>query len=195
MSSRDRVFYNKDLFTNIVSYLDDKNLKSIVPDLRKMVHHDYIAPHSDVLLYGQVQSGKTKKIMEYVRNFKPHTVKIVIIQNNVKMLEQYSNVFTTQNISFREINRDTYETPYKKEQVIITIFNKFRMHMLIDFIRINRIVPREYCLVLDESDMYLHRYRMNLCLNVPNTCYTLQLRPLGISPILSWTKSSKLRLP
>ena len=148
-----KVILNKDLLTNIFSYLNKSELKSLVYSFRSNVHFDYIVPPKHVLLYGQVQSGKTDKIMEYVKNYKPYELKIIIIQNNVCMLSQYTNALKTQGISYKEINKRTSSTMFNYEQVLITIHNKYRMNALFKFIKQNKI--NKYCLILDESDQYL----------------------------------------
>jgi hypothetical protein len=157
-----KVMNNKDLLTNILSYIDDVEKKSLLTDkgsLRPNVHYEYIVPQHHMLLYGQVQSGKTKKIMDYIKNYKNNFIKIIVIQNSVSMLTQYEQILKTQSIKYKIINNQTSKTRYKQEEVIITIHNKYRMNMLTDYLKQNQINLHKCCMVLDESDQYLEKIK------------------------------------
>lgn len=154
------VIHNRSLMTYIFEYLDIYDLKrlNLLVHFRKNTYVDYIRPQHNTLLYGQVQSGKTSKIMEYIKTFKPDVLKVVIIQNNKHMLSQYKSALVNQQISFHAINSISSTYPYNhNSKVLITIYNKFRMRHLQDFMRRNAI--QKYCLVLDESDQYLHKIK------------------------------------
>lgn len=152
------VLYNKDLFTNIMSYLDSNASKKIINAFRGLVHYEYIQPTTHLLLYGQVQSGKTSKIMEFVTKFKRDKLKILVIQNNTLMLSQYVKTLSQRGITYKVIDssyNNNKKCDYNKEQVLITINNKFRLRALHSFIKYNKIT--NYSLILDESDQYLNR--------------------------------------
>ena len=149
------VINNPDLFTYILSYLNKPNLKQIISTFKKYIHYDYISPTNNILLYGQVQSGKTNKIMNYITNYKTNIIKIIIIQNSVNMLEQYTFKLKEFNIKYKIINTNALSYSYNKEKVLITICNKYRINILLKYITQNNI--KKYCLVLDESDQYLDK--------------------------------------
>lgn len=150
------VLYNKDLFTNIMGYLDANETRKIMYEFRGLLHYDYIRPTANqILLYGQVQSGKTSKIMDFITKYKTDKLKILIIQNNILMLSQYVRSLSQRGITYRIIEaNDTYYR-YNNEQVVITINNKFRLGSLNEFINHNKMT--NHALILDESDQYLKR--------------------------------------
>ena len=88
MSNMERVIYNRDLFTYIVSFMPRDQLKVLVDQFRQYVHYDYIVPTKHSLMYGQVQSGKTGKIMSYITGYKPEIPKVLMVPNNLFMLKQ-----------------------------------------------------------------------------------------------------------
>ena len=162
MSSLQSVVGNRDLLTYIFEYLDVYDLKrlNIRTNYKHLLHIDYIVPQHNILLYGQVQSGKTSKIMEYIKTFKPNLLKIVIIQNNKHMLSQYSSALSNNQINFTTI--DSTSNSHTKSLVdgtnaLITIYNKFRINHLQQFMYKHNI--QNYSLVLDESDQYLRKIK------------------------------------
>lgn len=148
-----KIFELPDLFTNILSYLDKQTLKSIVPAFKKRLHYEYIMPTIHTLLYGQVQAGKTNKIIEHIEHYKTNILKILIMQNSVNMQEQYVKIFKNKKIMYKIIDTNALSYSYNNEQVLITIYNKYRMNILNKYLILNNIT--NYCLILDESDQYL----------------------------------------
>jgi hypothetical protein len=157
--NKTKVLTNPDLFTNILSYLDKENLKLIVPTFKKHLHYEYIVPTNHILLYGQVQAGKTNKIINYIKKYNTDTIKIVIMQNSVNMQEQYKKILINNEIKYKIIDTNALSYSYNKEQVLITIYNKYRMNILLKYMIQNNI--KNYCLVLDESDQYLDKIKTN----------------------------------
>ncbi len=153
-----RVIYNRGLLTNIFEYLSISELKKL--DIQKyfknITYADYITPQYNTLLYGQVQSGKTFKILQYVKLYKPYMIKIIIIQNNKHMLSQYAKAFMNQNIPCKQIDNNSNKHKFNQE-TIITIYNKFRMKYLQQFMKKHNI--HVYNLILDESDQYLSKIK------------------------------------
>ena len=86
MSAAFYVISNCDILSRISAFLPRNDILKLNKQFRI---HSIIVPTTHTLLYGQVQCGKTSKIMEYVNNYKPDLLKIIIIQNNVSMLNQY----------------------------------------------------------------------------------------------------------
>jgi len=154
-----KVLYNKDLFTHILGYLDNNQTIVILNSFRGLIHYNYLNPTTQMLLYGQVQSGKTAKIMDFITKFKTDKLKILIIQNNTLMLNQYVKTLSQRGITYKIIEPNYMIHHYNREQVLITINNKYRLSTLNDFIRYNNIA--NYSLILDESDQYLSRIHTN----------------------------------
>ena len=153
------VFYNKDLFTNILSYLDnnDNDIKHKIKVFRGLLHYDYIRSTTHLLLYGPVQSGKTSKIMDFITKFKGNKLKVLVIQNNILMLSQYTKTLSQRGITFKVIETKDALENYNNEQVLITIYNKYRIKTLNSFIKNNKIT--NYSLILDESDQYIRKMK------------------------------------
>lgn len=177
------VINNRSLLTNIFEYFDVYDLKrlNLSVHFRENVYVDYIRPQHNTLLYGQVQSGKTSKIMEYIKTFKPDIVKVVIIQNNKHMLSQYKSALVNQQISYHAINSISSNYPYNNSNVLITIYNKFRMRHLQDFMRRNAI--QKYCLVLDESDQYLHKIKNSVLFQKTKDVLHVTATPFGYAKV------------
>ncbi len=140
-----------------MSFLDTNESKKIINAFRYLLHYEYVKPTTHILLYGQVQSGKTAKIMDFITKFKTNKLKILVIQNNVLMLTQYVKSLSQRGITYKviESKKSDANNHYHNEQVLITINNKYRIYALNEFILYNKI--GNYSLILDESDQYLHR--------------------------------------
>lgn len=147
-----RVIYNRDLFTLISSFIDPATLRKITTNMRGLVHYNYAIPSYNTLLYGEVQSGKTSKIMRYIQYYPITTVKVLMIQNNITMMSQYKNALEKLRIPFCCISTKYAENVYRNEKVILVIHNKFRMKALDTFINKHKLT--NYSLILDESDQY-----------------------------------------
>jgi hypothetical protein len=146
---------DNDLLSYILSFLSLRELKIFTSDMT-LEMRDIFIPKVNMLLYGQVQSGKTGKIIEFINTFKPHLLKILIVQNSKTMLSQYCNTLKSNNITYFKIDKTSYLSPYTHEKAIITIYNKNRMNALEQFMERNLIDSSKYCLILDESDQYFH---------------------------------------
>lgn len=154
------VLGNPDIFTNICLYLEADELKKMADSFPHRLNTDYlrtILPKTHTLLYGEVQSGKTDKIMRYIKYFKPHLLKVVVMQNNLTMCTQYKKAFKRENIPFLEINKKNSMAAYNNERVILVMNNKFRKYSLETYIENNNL--RNYCLIMDESDQYYNKIK------------------------------------
>jgi hypothetical protein len=128
----------------------DSFFRSHIQSIYVIVIHQMV----NILIYGQVQSGKTAEIMNSIQQYKPDKPKILIIQNNIIMLSQYIKSLKKCNITYCVIAPGTsFTQKYNGEQVIITIYNKYRMRSLDSFIAQEHIA--NYCMIMDESDQYL----------------------------------------
>ena len=112
-----------------------------------------------VLIYGQVQSGKTSRIIEYVRN-NSININILMIQNNLSMLAQYEKAlenykifnFTVSNKNVNFISRAIGKI--NRNIVLIVMNNNYRREAL--EMLISKAKIKKYSLIMDESDLY-HR--------------------------------------
>lgn len=143
-----KVFQNRKILTQIFNFLGDDDIREkFLPTL-----------NTQLLIYGQVQSGKTSKIMEYIKNAKVAT-KILFIQNSLSMLSQYERALTENKITFSTIsNPNVNSTICKIRQtdkniVLLVMNNNYRREILEVAMEICKIT-NNYSLLMDESDMY-----------------------------------------
>ncbi len=135
-----------EILSQIVMFSGDRTVASTLKR--------HVSPQTDkfmktkILVYGQIQSGKTAYIMDIIKKTKYKRVfKLVIIQNSLLVLEQYKKRLREQSIRFQVINRLTKTI---KQDVIIIMKNK---HRLAQFNALSN-KPTRYIIIMDESDMY-----------------------------------------
>ena len=159
------VIKNHYLFSYIVSFLSDKNLKQLAKGPLGYLIHEFVVPTSHTLIYGQVQSGKTAKIIEYVKNYRSDVPKILVMQNSLSMLKQYTMCLKANNISYKVINKSSAKEELGQEKVLLTMNNKFRMSALSKYIDKNKYKFNNFNMILDESDQYLKNMSKNIIFN------------------------------
>lgn len=153
---------NRDLFTYILSFMQKNEIKKLVSYFRSNVHYNYINPTIHTLVYGEVQSGKTRKIMDYIQMYRRELPKIVIIQNNLFMLNQYIKSLKHNRISYKVVMNSSCRDDYNQEQVLLILNNKFRMGAMAKYMNYNKYSLKSYCLILDEADQYIKKIQKNL---------------------------------
>jgi hypothetical protein len=143
-----KVFQNRPILTQIFNFLGNDDIReSFLPTLNKQI-----------LIYGQVQSGKTSKIMEYIKKTTVST-KILLIQNNLSMLSQYERVLSSNKIMFSTISKPNLKSTISKMKVadknvvLLVMNNNYRREILKIVMEISK-VNDDYLLMMDESDMY-----------------------------------------
>lgn len=100
-----------------------------------------------VLIYGTVQGGKTKEIVNCLKNkeFKDE-IKVLVIQNSLLVLEQYKQRLEKEKINFQVVTKNTTKLTCK---VILILGNSFRYRYFLS------MEPERYVLLLDEADLTL----------------------------------------
>jgi hypothetical protein len=96
----------------------------------------------NVLIYGEVQGGKTGAIIDYIRE-NAFRKKVLVVQNSVLVLKQYEQRFKSERVSYQVIDKNTTQIT---ENLVIILNNKFRY----DYFR--KLENDNYILMLDESD-------------------------------------------
>lgn len=145
----------RDIFTRIMEFLSEKDLRIMCKSFRSSLHYKYINPTSHMLLFGEVQSGKTHKIMHFIKFYDQTILKIVLIQNSRIMLQQMATALISNGITYKTIHKDNATHSYNGERVLLIIQNKFRLKALNTYLKRNTLM--HYCLVMDESDQYYKR--------------------------------------
>jgi hypothetical protein len=99
------------------------------------------------LIYGHVQSGKTKSIINEIHKNTTYTemTSILVIQNSLLILSQYIERFLENKINFQVV---TGKTKQITSRVLIVMNNKHRINAYLSCE--NR--PSKYVIILDESD-------------------------------------------
>ena len=147
MSSTKKVFQNRKILSKVFEFLGNDNIrKEFLPTFNKQI-----------LIYGQVQSGKTAKIMEYIKNTNIKT-KILIIQNSLSMLSQYERALSLNKIEYRTVSNAnisltiTHSKRVDSNIVFLVMNNNYRRDAL-DII-LSKVKISVYSLIMDESDLY-----------------------------------------
>lgn len=154
MNAQENVIKNQDLFALIAEYVGDKNMNMLFKNCMRPMHKVYLKINT--LVYGQVQSGKTGRIMEYIKYYQTQFIKILVVQNNLSMVSQYCEAFNKNDINYhvitnKSINDCASEIKTNDINVVIVMCNKYRLEA-IDALLTNNCIS--YNLILDESDQY-----------------------------------------
>jgi len=101
-----------------------------------------------VLIYGQVQSGKTAEIMDVIQHpLYTHLRKIVIVQNSLLVLHQYRDRLAAAHIQFQIVHNRTRTIT---EDVVLIMNNAKRTQYYLNAQKENK----NYVLIMDEADAY-----------------------------------------
>jgi len=112
------------------------------------VYRSILLTKRRILVYGQVQSGKTKAIMDIVKDpFYEGIQKIIVIQNSLLVFSQYRERLHAAEIEFQIVDKTTTSLD---SEVIILMNNKYRYNRFLK--ASNR--PSKYITIMDESDSY-----------------------------------------
>jgi hypothetical protein len=158
---------NKDLLTHVFSFLSMTTLNSVkIFGKLGLCYYNYLYKKpEEYLLYGEVQSGKSAKILKFVKEFNPsyfgNVVKIIILQNSLNMETQMKNMLEKNGVVCKTIsNHFLKENKYnihKEGEVLLIINNRYRLNALTLYLNTNHI--EYYGLILDESDQYYKRLK------------------------------------
>jgi hypothetical protein len=147
MSLVKKVFQNRKILSKVFEFLGNDSIrKEFLPTFNKQI-----------LIYGQVQSGKTAKIMEYIKNTDIKT-KILMIQNSLSMLAQYERALSSNKIEYRSVSNSNislavcHAKRVNSNIVLLVMNNNYRREAL-DII-LSKVKINIYSLIMDESDLY-----------------------------------------
>jgi hypothetical protein len=131
-----------ELMDKIVMYTGDTRVADALEPY--ITSYAYDSLEKSILVYGQVQGGKTKEIINILKTQRYNNVKkVLVVQNSLLVLKQYIARLKTEGISFQVIDRNT---TVLKEDVIVVLNNKFRYNYFM------KIINEKYILLLDEAD-------------------------------------------
>lgn len=98
-----------------------------------------------VLIYGDVQGGKTKEIVKVLKSkYYGNNLKVLVIQNSLLVLKQYVNRLQSEGVEFQVITKDTKVINSK---TVIVMGNSYRYK----YFRL--LCKSKYILIMDEADL------------------------------------------
>jgi hypothetical protein len=131
----------------IALYANDKNTTRFMKKfITKKTYIKIMESFGPDLLYGNIQSGKTKKIISYI-NLNNDCVNVLVVQNSLAVMKQYAKRLAESNIKFQIISKDSKSIEYGS--VAIVMANK---HRYAHFMKLN---VKFYNLIVDEADSIL----------------------------------------
>lgn len=134
-----------ELIENIVTISGDFNVASALADV---ISNSVLAKfEKNILVYGQVQGGKTKAIIEALHSTRG--LKVLVIQNSLLVLEQYIARLRAQNFQFQVIDKYTKDIT---QDIVIVMANIYRYNYFLQLIR-----SPVYTLIMDEADQTFPR--------------------------------------
>lgn len=147
MNFATKAFQNKSIVSNIFSFLGNN-----------CAQHSFIKrPNKQLLIYGQVQSGKTAKIINYITT-NTNRVKILLIQNSLSMLYQYEISLRKNNIKYYSVCKNNISfvkqciSNNSIKNIVLIVMNNIHRRTALDMIVERRKI--NYSLIMDESDLY-----------------------------------------
>ena len=117
--------------------------------MSKQIYRQILLTKRKILIYGQVQSGKTAAIMDVLENpVYTGITKIIIIQNTILVLNQYKERLANANIDHQIVQLKS--TTYTSD-VIVLMNNGHRYKHYLNSVKTN---PEKYIVLMDEADAY-----------------------------------------
>jgi len=143
-----------EIIDKIVLYTGEINaLETLRHAMTPIIYHAAQMTHRKILIYGQIQSGKTQEIINItLKNKYKEYKKIIVVQNTLLVLQQYIARFKEQGLDSRVqiVDAKTQEFD-KNKDIILLVHNKYRYN---HFLRARTKTPiHKYVLILDEADI------------------------------------------
>lgn len=177
------VINNPFILNYVSSYLtptDNQKFDNAIKPLTKSYSQ------TQILIRGQVQSGKTAKIMEYIKEQQNPKLPVILhIQNSLSMLSQYEKTLKANNIKFHSISNQNYRSilsflkydfsSTNQPYVMLLMSNVYRKSIINDVIQITGL--KKYTLIIDESDLYFKELRYDKLYTKANTVIHVTATP------------------
>jgi hypothetical protein len=137
-----------EILDNIAILSNDYN---VAQTLRPYItDYAYWSIAKNTLIYGEIQSGKTKEIIKILKNdYHKKYTQILVVQNSLLVLNQYKQRLTTENINFQVIDSTTTSLNSK---ILIVMNNVYRYEKLLKLLPKNE----KYILLMDEADLVVN---------------------------------------
>lgn len=180
--------------SEILSYLDVDDYE-IVSHLKKKIY-DYVyenlrikylkANKKKILVYGRIQVGKTKKIIEIIQN-NASTLILLIIPNSLSVLNQYKSRFDNVNINYQVVNKhiETIDTN------VLILMNNVSRYKHYHRLNINKLMMT----IIDESDMCIKSHMCKLVIENENIIKQYHVTATPFSKSMVYDKKIKINQP
>jgi hypothetical protein len=141
---------HRDVMGEIVQFTGDRVVLWTLRNHLDTDVYNFILLHKRrILIYGQVQSGKTAAILDAIQKplyDKLH--KIIVIQNSLLVLKQYQQRLTEAGFDYQVIDHKTRDI---HANIVILMNNRARYDRFLKYIKYNTF---KYVLFMDEVDSY-----------------------------------------
>jgi hypothetical protein len=135
-----------EILDKIVEMSEDISLIDFLPVSRYLYSSMKWKDHT--LIYGPVQSGKTTKLIECLKE--TSGLRVLVIQNSKSVLDQYKRRFAIENISYIIVpSKGNFSIDYSS--ILVIMNNKYRKNNFEDQVKKERITP-DY-VIYDEADL------------------------------------------
>lgn len=148
-----------EIMDEIVLLTKDARIANILKDQISQYALNHI--DKNILIYGDIQGGKTNEIIKFIKE-NDFDTKILVIQNSLLVLNQYEQRFKLQNIDYQIIDKNTEKITKK---LVLILNNKYRYSYF------QKVEPFKYILMLDESDQTLISCQLKEHVNVYKTVH------------------------
>lgn len=106
----------------------------------------------NILIYGEVQGGKTKEIIKVMKEYNDK-FKVLVLQNSLLVLKQYIERLKKENVEFQIVDKNT-KTLSKR---VIILINNLRRYEYFNKIKGESF---KYILILDEADLVYNNCKL-----------------------------------
>lgn len=153
-----------EIIEKIVLYSQDLRVAEILRDHVSRFVFDKL--ERNILIYGNVQGGKTKAIIDVLKDSRHKEVpKVLVIQNSLLVLNQYIERLRREGIVFNVVDANK-KIDYSSDEVWIIMNNNYR------YTEFSKLGIKNYILILDEADQTMVR-----CPLVANKTYYVTATP------------------
>lgn len=148
---------------------DDVKVSVVLRNYTTDYAYDRVIGRKKILIHGPVQSGKTKKIISFIKSHSASHLNVLVIQNSLAVLSQYKDRLDCEKIEYQTITKNTKK--FYKTGVILMIANKNRHSYFKKLIG-----DYSYNLIIDEADLLQNRFEFSntkAIIHVTATPYSL----------------------
>lgn len=146
-----------EIFDKIALLCRDKNVNiSLSGYITMYAKKKMRAGSKTILVHGQVQGGKTRKIISFMHHFSD-CINVLVIQNSRAVLKQYESRLAGEGLDYQTVDKSTRKI---NKKIILVMANVHR------YGHFKKVAPKVYNLVIDEADSLVKRCPLKGEINV-----------------------------